>query len=576
MKRKTERELNKNFLLKNGDYRSTKEVFERINEYIPDSNIFAELDSKNNIIYHTARELYTTINSLGDGLISLGLENKHIAIIAENSYRYFVCDSAISGGVGIVTPVDKDAPKELLITLLNKIDCDAVIISAYLLDKVKEINNSVYTLKTIITIDEKVEGYYFYDEIIDIGSKINPSVYASKVLDLEAPCKLLFTSGTTGANKAVVLNQNNLAQNIINCLDLMMAPLKSEKNTSMSILPMHHATEINTHIMSRVASGRLTYINDSMINMMRNIKIFKPTCITVVPMVANMFYRTIWNNAKKQGLEDKLKKGIKLCRIVKKLTGKDITHKLFKDIYENFGGNLNQIVVGGAMLSPETCKGLSDIGIFVVNGYGITECGPLISMNTDTVKDTYSVGKLPPSLQYKVVNVDEDGYGELCIKGKSVSKGYYKDVEATKEVFDLDGYFHTGDMVKVIDNIINMSGRKKNVIVLENGKNVCPEEIENEVYEHLPFVKDIVVYDIKGKNNQQLLVCGLYIDDKNYKDNKELIKEKIKEVNAKLPNYKRIAYVNLADSEYEKTSTRKIKRTIIMNKHNPNTGISIS
>ena len=212
---------------------------------------------------------------------------------------------------------------------------------------------------------------------------------------------------------------------------------------------MHHATEINTHILPRIASGRLTYINDSMKNMMVNMKIFKPYVITIVPMIANMFYRTIWANAAKAGKDKMLKKGIKLCKLIK-LFGKDITHKLFKDVYDPFGGNLKQIVCGGAMLNPEVVKGMLDLGIYIVNGYGITECGPLVSMNTETAKEPYSIGKAAPNLEIKVADLNEDNIGELCVKGASVSKGYYKDEEGTKAVYDADGFFHTGDLVPIL------------------------------------------------------------------------------------------------------------------------------
>lgn len=575
---KTERQMQRKFLLKDGDYQSTKEVFERVAKIIPDRPLLADLDKNKNIVYHTAKEILSDIENIGDGLIDLGLEGKHIAISADNSYRYVICDLSVAGGVGVVTPIDRDAPEDLFTTLLNKCDADALICSAHLIEKVQKVLPNCKNLKTIITIDKKVEGFICLDEVIEKGKQLAPKqIYHNKKLKLGETVEILFTSGTTGANKGVELTQNNLSANIINCLDTIKGD-NGKTNTSMSILPMHHATEINTHIMPRIAAGRLTYINDSLKNMMNNIKIFKPYVITIVPMIANAFYKTIWENAKKAGKDKKLEKGIKLTNSLRKLHI-DITHKLFKEVYAPFGGNLKQIVCGGAMLNPEVVKGFNDLGVVMINGYGITECGPLVSMNADTLNEPYSVGKICPNLKAKLDNIDENGIGELCIKGKSVSKGYYKDSKSTKLVYDFKGYFHTGDLAKIDDQgRVFLTGRKKNVIILDNGKNVCPEEIENEIEIHLPYAKDVVVYPAQkqtGKITQTIICAGVFIEDENTRKDKNKILNDFREINKLLPNYKRVNFVNLPDSEYEKTSTRKIKRTTVMEKHNEKTGISV-
>ena len=575
MKVKTEREFLQSGLLKDGDYKSTKDIFERIAKYCPDAKIFGELDKQHNIIYHTAKEVARDVESVGEGLIDLGLEGKHIAISADNGYRYILCDLAVAGGVGVVTPIDRDATEDLCATLLNRCDADAVICSAGILEKIKKVQERCPKLQTIVTIDKVVEGFPCLTDIMEKGySLAEKGYYKNKELDLSAPAKILFTSGTTGANKGVVLTQNNLAANVVNCLDTMKAE-DEETNTSMSILPMHHATEINTHILARIAAARLTYLNDSMKKMMNNIKIFKPYVITIVPMVANAFYKAIWTNAKKAGKESKLKKGIKLCKILRKL-GIDITRKLLKDVFEPFGGNLKQIVCGGAMLNPEVVKGFSDLGVFIVNGYGITECGPLISMNADTVNEPYSVGETCPGLDIKLADKNEDGIGELCVKGKSVSLGYYNDDEATKLVFDNDGFFHTGDLARIDKkNRIFLAGRKKNVIILENGKNVCPEEIETEVSNNIEYAKECVVYLGQiGENNLKQGIClGIYIEDDSIKNDRNKIKSDFRELNKMLPIYKQISYINIVDKEYEKTSTRKIKRDNILDTHNNKNGI---
>ena len=570
---KTELEWQKNTLLKEGPYTSTKDIVVRVAKYMPNNNILADLDKKKNIVYHTAADILNDVTAIGEGLIDLGLEGKHVAICADNSYHYVLCDIAVSSGVGVVTPIDVAATNDLLITLLNRCEADAIICSHHIVEKLEALKEELPRLKTIITVEKKVGDHPWLMDVMKKGRELaKKGYYINKELDLDAPAKILFTSGTTGANKGVVLTQRNLAANAMNCFSIKG---ENVNNTSMSILPMHHATEINTHIFCRMAVGRLTYINDSMKNMLVNIKIFKPYVITIVPMIANAFYKAIWTNAKKAGKDEKLKMGIKLIKLMRKF-GVDISHKLLTDVFAPFGGNLKLIVCGGAMLNPEVVKGFNDLGVRVTNGYGITECGPLVSMNTETLEEPYSIGKVCPGLEYKVVDKNEEGVGELCVKGKSVSLGYYKDPEATKAVFDKDGFFHTGDLVtEDKKGRLFIAGRKKNVIILENGKNVCPEEIETEVANGIEYAKECVAYMDKygDKNTKEGICLGLYIEDPAMRSNVEKIREDFRALNKTLPVYKQINYINLVETEFEKTGSRKIKRDTIAKTHNPKNGI---
>ena len=413
-KLRSEREIQAKTLLRDGDYRSIRDMLGRIDAIIPNKPILAELDKDKNIRYHNSHELYEEVMNLGDGLLDAGLAGAHIAIVSDNCVRYVIADITISSGVGIVTPIDVNAPQDLLETLLNKCDADAVLCGAGHIDRLVKARSACPRLKTIITIDRKVEGFPFYEELVEAGKALKDhSKYRNIDLDLDAPAKILFTSGTTGANKAVVLTNANLTANMMNCMDVIHTV---GEQTSMSVLPMHHATEINTHIMARIGSGRLTYINDNMRNMMANIKIFQPDIVTVVPMIATAFYRNIWAAAKKAGKDEKLRKGIKLCNLLRKF-GIDKTHDLFKDVYEPFGGRLTMLVCGGAMLNPVVIKGMNDLGIGIQNGYGITECGPLISMNSDTLSEHLSVGRPCYGIEAKLADVDENGIGELCVRG---------------------------------------------------------------------------------------------------------------------------------------------------------------
>lgn len=563
MKLRTERQMQAKTLLKDGEYRSIRDMLQRINRIIPQNKILAGLDKDKQIYYYTASQLYEEVMCLGDGLIDLGLKGAHIAIFSENSCRYVLADITVSSGVGVVTPIDVNAPVNLVVTLLGKCDADAVLCGAGYIDRILEAQKECPRVKTLITLDRKVEGYPFYDELVEKGRQMkDQSVYRGLVSEPDAPAKILFTSGTTGANKPVLLSNANLAANMMNCIDVIRA---KGDNTSMSVLPMHHATEINTHIMARVGCGRLTYINDNMRNMMVNIKIFKPDVITIVPMIATAFYKTIWAQAKKAGKDEKLRKGIKLCNLLRKF-GIDKTHDLFKDVYAPFGGNLNLIVCGGSMLNPVVIKGMNNLGIQIHNGYGITECGPLISMNADTLDEHLSVGPACPGLEVKIDNPDENGVGELCVRGKSVSHGYYKDPVATAAVFSEDGFFNTGDSARIDSKgRIILVGRKKNTIVLQSGKNISPEEVENVIETHLDYADDIAVYlaalPLAGGTSRDILCAGLYIKDQEIRRDTARIRADIEAVNALLPEYKNIEYIELVDEEYEKTSTRKIRRT---------------
>lgn len=571
---RTERQMLKNTLLKKGDYKNTREIFERVAKFYPDKQILAELNEDKQIVYYTASDVLKTERAIGEGLLARGYKGKHIAIIATNSYRYLLTDLAIAGGVGVVVPIDKDASEEQTATLLSRADVEIAICSADVLKKVERAIQNSKLLIALITMDRRVDGYLSLDDVIAEGKKIENGPYVTQELDLDAPCEILFTSGTTGANKGVIMTQRNMAANIMNCLDV----IKGEKNnnTSMSILPMHHATEINTHIMPRLGAARLTYINGSMKEMMTNIKIFKPAIITVVPMIANAFYKNIWANAKKQGKEEKLKKGIKLCALLSKF-GIDITHKLFKDLYAPFGGNLKQIVCGGAPLNPEVVNGLKDLGIFIINGFGITECGPLVSMNTDPYTEVYSIGTACPGLKVKIIDKDENGVGELCVKGASVSKGYYKDEDGTKQVYE-EGYFHTGDLVRMDDKQrLFIAGRKKNLIVLANGKNVFPEELETQIANGIPYIKDVVVFEGAYKKNDADtdVIAAMFNIDPEVKVSDEQLLSDFRELNKTLPSYKRIGYLEKIDGEFVKNATKKIVRPEAVKKHSKTSGIIV-
>ena len=559
---RTEHQMLSGTLLKDGPYESIKQMLERIADMIPSNQILCELDKDKNMVYYTARDLYDEVCSYGDGLIDAGLKGEHIAIVADNCCRYLITDMTVSCGVGVVTPIDVEAPLSLLSLLLQKCDATAVVCSSRCVETLRQVQEDYPALKTIITIDKPLPGCLFYDDLVAKGASLGAKAsFRRAQVDLDAPAKILFTSGTTGPNKGVVLTQRNLAANMMNCLDTIK--VWKGRNIDLSVLPMHHAIEINTHIMARIGSGHLTCINGDMRKMMTNVKVFQPDTLTLVPMIVNVFYRNIWANAEKAGMADKLRKGIKLNNFLRHF-GIDISRKLFSAVYAPFGGHLRMIVCGGSMLNPNIVKGMNDLGIRIENGYGITECGPLISMNPDPADDILSVGKPCPSFEVLLLNPDDEGVGELCVKGPSVSKGYYKDEKASAEVFYPDGFFNTGDSARIDSSgRIILVGRKKNTIILENGKNVCPEEVENAVETGLDYATEAIVYQAVHACGRKCLVAGVFIPDEDIRADRARIEADVNRLNALLPSYKRIDYVELVEAPLPRTASKKLIRTAL-------------
>lgn len=560
MKYQTEIEMQRGTLLREGRYRSIRDMLDRLSRLKPDAPILQELNEKEEKVTWTARALKEEVMCLGEGLLAAGLQGAHIAIVSGNCCRYILADLCVSNGVGVVTPIDANAPADLLALLLNKCDATALFCDPVTLPKVRSVREACPSLKTLILLSGQAEYVLTYDELLEKGRSVGENgPYHTKTPDPDAPAKILFTSGTTGINKGVVLTGANLTANMNNCQDVVEA--WEDHNVSMSVLPMHHSAEINTHIMTRIGCGRLTCICPDVRRMMPSLKIFQPSTITVVPMIAQAFYKSIWAGARKNGKAEKLAKGIRLANLLRKF-GFEISHKLFPEVFAPFGGHLKMIICGGAMVNPVVVKGMADLGIRIENGYGITECGPLISMNADPRKEHLSVGKPCPNLETRIDQPDENGVGELCVRGRNVSSGYYKDPEATALVFDPDGWFHTGDMARIAaDGRIFLMGRLKNTIVLSNGKNVNPEELENLIETRLEYVDECVVYPARlEKGDQEFIVAGLYISDESRRADRSAVAADVAALNATLSSYKRLEYVELPATDYPKNAMRKILR----------------
>ncbi|MBQ9737561.1 MAG: AMP-binding protein [Clostridia bacterium] len=481
------------------------------------------------------------IDRLAAYFVSAGLNDERIALYGENSYEWIVTYFAAICSGNVIVPIDKEIPGAEVANLVN--DCAAKILvysnaKASVIEEVKAEMPSV----------ESFENISGFDVLFEKGAAlISAGEVDVKALsqDVDKMCALIYTSGTTGNPKGVMLCQRNLLFDMVNsCRNLL------EPRDTVVVLPLNHTFGMMAGVLCQVYAGYKTYINNNLRNVLRDINTLKPRHISVVPLFADTFYKGIWKNAKKSGKYGILKSMLKVSNALRKV-GIDLRRVLFKSVIDAFGGRLEMLIVGGAPLDLAVAKGFEDLGITVIGGYGITECSPIVSTDRNLDYKFGSAGLPIPGVEVKVDNPDEKGEGELLIKGPIVMLGYYNNPEATAEVFAGD-WFRTGDIGKIDDEgFIFITGRKKNIIITPNGKNVYPEEIE-AVVQRVEGVGEVLVFDDNG------LICAeIYTE---LKDEQDRIKREVQALNKTLPSYKQIQKVVFRDTEFEKTTTKKIKR----------------
>ena len=487
------------------------------------------------------------IDSLAAYFLSLGLKDEKIALYGENSYEWIVTYFAAVCSGNVIVPIDKEITGVEVKNLVCDCEAKVLVYSSAKKAAIDENKDDMTTVAHFMEINDVKEAFNKGAELI-----ANKTVDVNSVQqDTEKLCALIYTSGTTGNPKGVMLCQRNLLFDMVHsCSNLLEPP------NTVVVLPLNHTFGMMAGILCQVYAGYKTYINNNLRNVLKDINTLKPQHISVVPLFADTFYKGIWKNAKKSGKDKILKVLIKVSNGLRKM-GIDLRKVFFKSVIDAFGGNLEMLIVGGAPLDLKVAKGFDDLGITVIGGYGITECSPIIS--TDRNKDfKFGSAGLPiPGVEVRVDNPDENGEGELLVKGPIVMLGYYNNPEATAEVFEGE-WFRTGDYGR-IDNegFIFITGRKKNLIITPNGKNVYPEEIE-AVIQHVEGVTEVVVYEAEN------LICAeIYTETP---DEKERIKADVQALNKTLPSYKHIQKVVFRDTEFEKTTTKKIKRFVINHK----------
>lgn len=530
----------------------------------------------------TYKEFYNDINSLGTALIEMGLKGKRIAVIGENRYEWEVAYLAVCCGTGVVVPLDKALPENEIESLIIRSEVEAIFYSKKYDESMAKIQKRGNTkLKYFISMDLEKNDFnkYSQKEITAKGRELleqgNKEFVDSKINNEEMGI-MLFTSGTTNKSKAVMLSHQNICTNvndIESCFDI------NETDRFLSFLPLHHTFECTVGYLYPLSVGSSIIFSKGVRHIADELKNFKITAMICVPVLLEKMYDKLIKGIEAKGKLDTVKKGIKLSNILLKV-GIDIRKKLFKEIHDNLGGCLRVMVAGGAALDPEKEKGFWDLGFNVLQGYGLTETSPVISAELTKQKRLGSIGKAFPSVEVKIDEPNENGIGELLAKGKSVMLGYYENEEANKESFTDDGWFRTGDLARIDKNgYIYISGRKKFVIVLKNGKNVYPEEIESLI-EKSDLVRECMVFGMPADDGDVTLSVKVSYDKEYIKSKfgditEQEIKEKIwnwvKEVNKTMPKYKYLKKLILTDEELVKTTTLKIKRNIEMEKIMKNT-----
>lgn len=514
------------------------------------------------------------VDALGTALLNLGLKDKCIAIIGENRYEWCVSYLAIAGGTGVVVPIDRELHISEIENILARCNADAIIYSGRHNDCMKKLSTASESVRYFINMDaEHSKDFYMsFTELVGKGKELlsfNENDFVDLDIAGDALAALLFTSGTTGLAKGVMLSHRNICSNVV---AVRSTVLVNTDDTSLSILPLHHTYECTIGFLTIIYSGATISFNEGLKHIAKNLKEVRPTILVVVPLILENLYRKIWAQAGKQKFGKlKLRIALFITAVLNYLFHIDLTNKVFRQIHENVGGRLRLVITGAAAIDPSVSRGFRRMGIKVLQGYGLTECAPLVAGNRDYEFRDNSVGKALPGVEIKINNPDEEGVGEILVKGENVMLGYYKDEAETSRNM-LNSWFHTGDLGTVDKaGFVYITGRSKNVIITGNGKNVYPEELEASINRN-PCVQESLVAGEVDENTGETQIHAHILPNLEYIKEKlkgvsltkdellNLFGDIVKNINKELPIYRRIRKFTLRESEFIKTTTKKIKR----------------
>lgn len=547
-----------------GELSSLSDILQRMKKFYSGRDCIAEKEGKR-LLVHSVDDFYLDVEAVSSYLIKKKLQKSHIAIVGENSYAWPVTFFAVTCIGAVAVPIDKELTDAEIETLFKKGDCDALFFSRTY-KKVAEKLKSGKNLPCVCLSAKGGEGFESFCDIIEEEKRsiaLNGFDAANFSAKPDDPAAIVFTSGTTGENKGVVLTHRNFASNVEGVLGAV-EPVYSV----MSVLPMNHTYELSCSVLSALCLGAVLYINDSLRHFSANLFQFKPEAMASVPLLADNIYENIIKTAEKQGKLPSLKKAVFVSEKLLKI-GIDLRKPLFASVRKSFGYRFPMISVGGAPVNGERARFLSLLGFNVIIGYGLTEASPIVSINNEVLKNSESVGKCVKHTEFKILSPNGDGVGEIAIRGNNVFSGYYKDEKATAASF-CDGWFLTGDYGKKDKNgNLYITGRKKNLIILDNGKNIYTEVLEAYFTENCPFIKECVVLEhtrvADGESVKILALAasvkeGFFEESVGGEELLETVSAEVYRLNESLPSYKRIADVMAVRHEFEKTSTMKIIR----------------
>ena len=545
-------------------------------ELHPDCSAFTLKDGNGNFTSITYRDFQKSINELGTALLVLGLKDAKIAVMSENRYEWCLTYLTVVNGVGVIVPLDKELPVNEVTSLMSRSEATAIVTSRDYIQDIIDIKKDLPGLKYIISMDPVDEtetpGVIYLYDLLEKGKKLVESgsrEYIDAPINPDEMRMLIFTSGTTDKSKGVMLSHKNICHDIMGVSQLLTA---DTRDSILSILPLHHTYECTAGFLTMVYLGVSIGFCEGLRHIQKNLQEYKPSIIMSVPLILENVYNKVEKKAKKENKYLKLRFGLFIAPLLAKLGFKDIQKKMFREIHESLGGNLRLIISGASALNPKVSKAFRAMGFNLLQGYGLTECSPIVTVNRLEEYKDGSVGLPLPGVEIKIDNPGKDKIGEILVRGNNVMLGYYKNEEATREVLK-DGWLYTGDYGRIDkDGFLYITGRKKNVIVTKNGKNIYPEDIELYLNQS-PYILESLVFGVDDPVENETRVCAQIVpkmetieeelgrtptDEELHK----IILAEVKKVNKKLSSYKRIQHFDIRKEEFAKTTTKKIKRYV--------------
>lgn len=513
------------------------------------------------------------VEALGTALLNLGLDGQKIAVAGMNSYKWCMSYLAVGCGVGVVVPTDKELPIDDILSILTVSEAKAIIFDKKFGEKLLEKRDRLPKGLILISMEQQKDndGILSFDLLLNRGYHLigkGYSEYLDKDIEGNKMTVLLFTSGTTGMSKAVMLSADNICSDVRAIMGFVKI---NQGERILSILPIHHTYECTVTFLCCIYGGVTICFCDGLRYITKNLEEYKPNILIVVPLVLEKFYKRIMKAIEKErGGVAKVALGSAITKVAG-AARLDVSNLFFGKIKKAFGGSIRLIISGAAGIDPEIIKNMNRFGIRTFQGYGLTECAPIVICNSDKDNKFDSIGKPIPYVEAKILNPDENGIGEICVKGPMVMLGYYKDSEATNAAFDYDGWYHTGDLGRTDrDGHYYICGRCKSVIVTTNGKNVYPEELESMLLRE-NAVKECIVTGAEDERGNTIVFARIFPDlkaigatygNRNITDKEisKAVSEAVKTVNSQVVSYKSIKRFEIVNKEFEKTTTSKIKR----------------